>query len=239
MTLDELQDYLFDGQPHLLAAPMTTWLTSSRRFVTFATTFRDKIRKKLRTTPEVEGLLDLQFELETAYRLLQERAFTVVYEPLPARQMRSPDFEVHYTTSLSFLVEVTRLRAHPMQMAAEDDVAGHERIADSVCGKLGQLLPQRQNILVIGCAHLPLNAESLRKALTQLVWQVEHNDTALLQRHDLRDRADFFRHYQRLNEVIVRRIDSTPAESLISWANPQAKLPLPSKVRTALYRSFR
>ncbi|MCB0041348.1 MAG: hypothetical protein KDE23_16775 [Caldilinea sp.] len=60
MPTDDLLAYLFDGRPHLLAQPVATWLASSRRFATFATTFQDKIRKKIRTTPELENLLDLQ-----------------------------------------------------------------------------------------------------------------------------------------------------------------------------------
>ncbi|MCB0122101.1 MAG: hypothetical protein KDE58_07650, partial [Caldilineaceae bacterium] len=111
MVTEELLTYIFDGASHSLAPSMTTWLTASRRYTEFVTTFRDKIRKKLRTTPDPENLLDLRLELETAYLLLQERRLTVAYEPLPPRATRSPDFGVTYTTSLTFMVEVTRLRA--------------------------------------------------------------------------------------------------------------------------------
>lgn len=241
MVIDELQQYLFDGQPHALAEPITTWLVSSRRFAAFVTNFRAKIRKKLRTTSEREGQLDLQFELEIAFRLLQARAFTVIYEPLPVRQMRSPDFAVRYTTSLSFMVEGTRLRTESTNPTAVAESSVSERIAEMVCGKLGQLLPQQQNILVVGCADPQFSEENVRAALAQLVRRVEQNDNdaPLLQRYGLRDRADFFHHYQRLNEVLVRRLDPMPAEPLITWVNPQAKSPLPSKVRSALYRSFR
>ena len=81
MLTDELLTYVFDGQSHLLAQPMATWLASSRRFTAFVTTFRDKIRKKLRVTQDQESLLDLRLELETAYVLLQERPLSLVYEP--------------------------------------------------------------------------------------------------------------------------------------------------------------
>jgi hypothetical protein len=37
--------------------------------------------------------------------------------------------------------------------------------------------------------------------------------------------------------VIVRRSQWQADEPLVSWINPQAKYPLPGKVRTALYRS--
>src|SRR5918996_1166135 len=103
MLADELLIYLFDGQSHILATPMSAWLGSSRRFTTFVTTFRNKIRKKLRVTKDPETLYDLQLELETAYLLLQERTLNLAYEPEQSKQVRSPDFAVTYTTSLTFM----------------------------------------------------------------------------------------------------------------------------------------
>jgi len=73
MLVDELIASLFDGRPHLLAKPMETRLDSSRRFTDFVKTHHTKIRKKIRTTQDVETLRDLQLEWETAYRLMRER----------------------------------------------------------------------------------------------------------------------------------------------------------------------
>ncbi len=81
MLIDELLSYLFDGKPHLLTEPIQTWLASSRRFTAFVTTYRNKIRKKLRVIQDQEALADLRLELETAYLLLQERNLSLVYEP--------------------------------------------------------------------------------------------------------------------------------------------------------------
>src|SRR5512144_1502703 len=100
MLVDELLTYLFDGQAHLLYTPMATWLASSRRFAAFVTAFRTKIRKKLRARQDIEGLLDLQLELETAYLLLQERSFSLKYEPQLGGKVRGPDFAVTYTSSV-------------------------------------------------------------------------------------------------------------------------------------------
>src|SRR5215208_7801221 len=108
---DEQLTYLFDGQPHILAAQMEIWLADSRRFTDFVRTFRDKIRKKMRVTQDEETLYDLRLELETAYLLLREQTLHIAYEPEQSKQVRSPDFAVTYTTSLTFMVEVTRLRA--------------------------------------------------------------------------------------------------------------------------------
>jgi hypothetical protein len=67
MLMDELLAYLFEGQPHMLATPLGTWLADSRRFMAFVNAFHTKIRKKMRATREPESLLDLRLELETAY----------------------------------------------------------------------------------------------------------------------------------------------------------------------------
>ena len=250
MFVDELLTYLFDGQPHLLAPPMAKWLASSRRFTALVTTFRTKIRKKLRTTQEVESLLDLQLELETAYYLLQERALSLAYEPHLGGQ-RSPDFAVTYTTSVLFMVEVTRLRMvqdsdsirdHAQVQGPPSDTAPirslvGERLADMVCSKLGQLLPQRTNILLVGVEDPGLTQETLRAAMLHLQQRAERNDATVVQRHRFRDRADFFRHFQRLSELLVRGSHLQTGEPVMGWVNPQAKYPLPSKVRTVLYRS--
>jgi hypothetical protein len=67
--------------------------------------------------------------------------------------------------------------------------------------------------------------------------RAEQNDTAFWQRYRLRHRADFFNHYHRLSEIIVRDSKMSEVGNTAVWVNPQAKHPLPSKVRTAVYRS--
>ncbi len=230
---------------------MATWLAASRRFTTFATDFRTKIRKKLRATQELESLLDLRLELETAYLFLRERSFNLVYEPQRGGQTRGPDFAVTYTTSTLFMVEVTRLRIAPdgpRDLAQAQTPAPlrpdvptrpfvEERLAEMVCSKLGQLPPQRSNVLLVGVEGLRLTPDTLRAAMIHLQRRAERNEDAYLQRHQFRDRADFFNHYQRLSELLVRGPELQAGEPVIGWVNPQAKYPLPGKVRTALYRS--
>ena len=125
---------------------MAGWLTESRRFAAFVEANHTKIRKKIRTAADEETLRDVQLELETAYLLLRERALSVVYEGRPGKYGRSPDFTVSYTTSLDFLLEVTRLRAAP----ASGEELPASRLTDAVCGKLGQLQPGRVNVLLVG-----------------------------------------------------------------------------------------
>jgi hypothetical protein len=246
MLIDELLTYLFDGKPHLLATPMATWLASSRRFTAFVNNFHNKIRKKLRATQEIERLLDLRVELETAYLLLQERSLSLVYEPPTGGQSRCPDFAVTYTTSTLFMVEVTRGLAQARELEPPPQTApihpihslAGEWLTDMVCSKLSQLLPKHTNILLVGVETPRFIQDTLRATMLNLQQRAERNDAAIVQRNGFRDRAHFFQHYHRLSELLVRGLHLQADEPLIGWVNPQAKYPLPGRVRTVLYRSL-
>lgn len=245
MLIDELLNYLFDSQPHLIRDLLATWLADSRRFTSFVNTFRDKIRKKIRVTQDAESIFDLRLELETAYLLLKESRLSLVYEPQMSEKIRAPDFAVTFTTSFTFMVEVTRLRAEQKSALAESQEetlstqssnAG-ERLADVVCSKFGQLVPAQSNVLIIGTEAMQPTPNDLRTVMLRIQQRAEGNDLAYLQRYRFRDRADFFRHLQRLSEILVRRTDLQTAQPTVAWVNPQARHPLTSKVRTVLYRS--
>ena len=229
MNVDDLHTYLFSSQPHLLEPQLLSWLRTSRRFTGFVTAGKSKIRKKLRAAKDPESAADLRLELETAYLLLQERPFSIDYEP-HSGQPRHPDFAVNYTTHHTLMLEVTRLRL-------QSEPLKPERLADTVCGKLGQLLPGRSNVLLIGCP-TPVTQPDLHTAMTGLQGRAERGDVNLKQ---FRGRGDFFGCYQQLSEILVctlpRKTDNQADRPLVTWVNPQAKHPLPSKVRTALHRS--
>ncbi len=236
MLSDEVLDYIFDTQPHILAPSMTEWLASSRRFTGFVNTFRDKIRKKLRVTQDEESLLDLRLELETAYLLLQEPRLSLVYEPHLSEKVRGPDFAVTFTTSLAFMVEVTRLRAETRKQTP-NTAQSIERLSDAICSKLGQLLPQHGNVVVVGVDALQMTQNDLQAMMLRMQQRAEHSGMTFFQRYGFRDRADFFRHYHRLSEILVRGSNLHSNKRLIPWVNAQAKYPLPSRVETVLYRS--
>lgn len=232
MVVDELIDTLFDGRAHPLAAQMATWLAASRRFTAFVTANHTKIRKKLRTAQDPESMRDLQLELETAYLLLRERALSLVYEPQHSEGRRNPDFAVRFTTSLVFMVEVTRLRP-----GGPSAPLPGERFYSLLCSKLGQLSPQHSNVLVMGLDASGLPEEAVRAGMLRLQQRAENNDAAVVQRQGFGDRSDFFQHYQRLSALLVRGTPLQTGEAAILWLNPQARSPLPSRVRTALLRS--
>ena len=228
MTTDELQKFLFDGRSHPLSATIAAWLAASRRFRDFAATNHTKIRKKLRTAHVPETLDGLALELETAYLLLRERSLTLQYEPQQDEHARGPDFAVSFTTSCVFMVEVTRMGTNPRLV---------DRFADTLCSKLGQLLPHCSNVLVVGVDG-PAPAQSdLHDTMLGVQLRGEGNDSTVVHRHGFRDRAEFFRHYRRLSALLVRPTPLQAGAPVVVWVNPQAIHPLPAKPHTALTRS--
>jgi hypothetical protein len=73
--------------------------------------------------------------------------------------------------------------------------------------------------------------------MLRLQKRAEGNDANVVQRYGFRDRADFFNRYQRLSALLVRGTLLQIGGSVILWDNPQARYPLPARVRTALIRS--
>jgi len=101
-----------------------------------------------------------------------------------------------------------------------------------------QWLGNRQgNVLIVGVDSLHMTQSDLQAAMLRIQQRAERSEPAIWQRYRLRDRSDFFRHYQRLSEVLVRESQGQTDGSAVAWVNPQAREPLPSRVRTALYRS--
>lgn len=241
-VIDELLTYLFDGKPHILAASIANWLASSRRFTAFVNTHHTKIRKKLRVAQGQENLRDLQLELETAYLLLRERSLNLTYEPQHPDLGRSPDFAATFTTSLVFMVEVTRLRTvqSMTSLGAQENIGGtplSDRFSDMLCSKLGQMLSQRSNLLLVGVEALQVTHSEVHATMLRIQQRAEGNDSTIVKKHGFRDRADFFQNYQRLSAILLRGIPMQAGKPVVIWDNPQAKYPLPAKVRTALSRS--
>ncbi len=104
MLADELLTHIFEARTHTLAAQFGQWLASSARFRAFAEQYRDKIRKKVRSIRDQEGLNDLAFELEIAYLMLSVRRFAVVYVKGGVGKLRGPVFCVTFRTHTRFNV---------------------------------------------------------------------------------------------------------------------------------------
>lgn len=166
----------------------------------------------------------MRLELETAYLLLQEQPFSLVYEPL-CEQRRCPDFAVTFTTRLTFLLEITPLRLVPARDQPFTTATGVEPLADAICSKLGQLLPQQSNVLIVGVDSLHLSQGDLQAAMRRIQQRAERSDSTLWQRYRFKDRADFFRHYQRLSEVLVRGLQLQKMHPLSVGSTHRRRLP--------------
>ena len=218
MTVNPLLDYLFDRGAQSLRSPVAAWLADSPRFAAFVETYKDKIRKKIRVAKGEEMALDLLAELETAYLLLTEKRFELAYEPYASQKKRGPDFAVTWRTNLTFNVEVTRLRPAGGEVEA--------RLSDTVCEKLGQMLPGMINVLAV-VSRDPLPAPDLSAALQRLKLAAEKRDPVLYARHGYQAPADFFKGFERLSALLWRGAGGGPP---VLWDNPQARQPLPGKV---------
>src|SRR5438105_5493249 len=164
---DELLAYLSTVQVDV--TPLAPWLAASARFTEFVDAHRAKIRKKLRTAEDAEGVRDVLCEVETAYRLLREPRIALEYEAAAQRLARGPDFSVTWRTHTLCHVEAARLRAA---------TPGGERLHEVVCNKLGQMQPSAMNVLVIATgAALPTDAE-VEQSLKQLQARAEQGDAA-------------------------------------------------------------
>jgi hypothetical protein len=228
---DPLVAYLFDEKPHILAEPMARWIESSRRFKEFADTYRDKIRKKIRITHSDSAIQDLAVEIETAYRLLQQKRFTVTYEPYGSQKTRGPDFAVTFK-SMTFNVEVTRIGSSE---AAETPEQAALRLTDTVCDKLGQMRPGMINVLAVVMDGRLFSALEIDQAMAQLKGRAEQKDATLFGRYGYLKPADFFKHYLHLSAILLRptgQPEGTPPATL--WLNNQTKHPLPRPVQTKL-----
>jgi len=254
MSLNEpLLGYLFDDkpQPHILAGPMSGWIDSAPRFKAFATTYRDKIRKKIRVTQSSAGTKDLEVELAAAYWLLQEPHFSVAYEPYSSDKTRGPDFAVTFK-STTFNVEVTRIGAREgaRPLTATDDAPVESvttpwldpqqvggRLADTVCDKLGQMRAGMVNVLLVATDSDFVRVLDVNQAMERLRERAERKEDSLFSRYGFVNAADFFKYYLRLSGVLVRSAGKQDGTAdAILWVNSQAKHPIPNPIRMILQR---
>lgn len=170
----------------------------------------------------------------------------MTYEPQPLGTKRGPDFAVAHDAGTTVMFEVTRMRARAGESSGSPGTtAGGEpfgplegrRFVDTVCGKMGQLQPQRPNLLLVGTATQLPAASDLEAAMARIRRLAEACDPTVVQRHGFRGRGDFFRHFGRLSAVVVRTLPLVEGAAPVLWLNPLAKQALPRKVRAAIDRS--
>ncbi len=239
-VLKELLDYSFDGSKPALYFEYAGWLRESRRFRAFATAQRDKIRAKLRTVRDEEGMLDLRAELETAVLLLRDERFTLAYESYAASRRRGPDYTVTYKTHTLFNVEVRRIRS--AEAAEADGAAGAEgadnaesgartgKLVAVLCDKVGQMPPGIVNLLWLA-AQQPLHEADLARAAAALRRRAEGKDDGFFVRRGYANATAFLRQYSRLSGIVVRG-----PGAIALWPNPLARHKVPPAIATAIQR---
>jgi hypothetical protein len=233
MTFDELIAYMFTDENHALAIQVADWARASPRVRSFAETYRDKIRKKIRGINDAAGLRDLQFELEVAYLLLQERRLVVEYEKGGVGKQRGADFQATFRANLAFNVEVKHIRFTAQeQRSAQQEFA---KLANIVCQKIGQLAPAIINLLVLSYEHDHVDGFDGPAALLQLRRVAEQKDDEFFRRRGLADARDFLRQFQRLSAALFRTHGPGGIQSAL-WLNANAKHQLPNDLRNALLK---
>lgn len=225
IPIDELLAYLFGDAEHVLYKQLETGLRASRTFRSFAETYRDKMRKKIRLAKDAATLQDLKIELEVAYLLVQERRFQVEYEKHGLGKQRSPDFTVTFRTRVPFNVEVTRVRqAKPDQESSSPERPTVYKLMEVICDKVGQMQPNAINVLMLGIEGQP-EGDDLAQAATRLKTMADQKVEAFFTGRGFKNAADFYKQYQNLSAMILAQ---APVDrvSVPIWQNPIAKQPL-------------
>lgn len=225
MNSNELIAYIFAGSGSGCAPLVARWLADSPACQSFAETYRDKIRKKVRQARDGESSRDLQAELAVACWLLRDRRLALAYEPYAAGG-RGPDFGVVWRTQHRFTVEVTRLR---VDSVTPDLAALAPRVAGTISGKLVQLPPSIANLLVLVAAGPPDLAAILQTGLAYLAACAAADDDPFFARHGLPTARDYRRALGRLSAVAIRPPDPAAPTALL-WLQPNARHPLPADV---------
>ncbi len=220
----DLATYVFDGQPHRLAAPLAPWMDSSPRFTAFVETYRDKIRKKIRNTREPEDALDLLSELAIAYALLADRHLAVSYEPYASAKRRGPDFAVTYRRNLVFNIEVARLRVEDNCDLRDELPRKEEHVLRILLNKLGQMQPGMSNLLVIRTHWELAQSIDLGQVMQRGKLRAEAKEPSFYALSRYVSPADFYKDFLHLSGILLW------GNQTQTWINKQARPGLDEKV---------
>ncbi|HRE47892.1 MAG TPA: hypothetical protein PLD47_09205 [Aggregatilineales bacterium] len=227
-ALDVLLTDLFEGQHPTLYAEVEGWLKGSRRFRAFVTSYQTKIRAKLRTVRDENGVNDVQAELETAALLLREKRFAIAYETYVATKERGPDFTVTFKTHTPFNVEVRRIRNSELDEAETEVPLG--KLMAVLWDKVGQMPASIINLLWL-IAERPISEAALTQAVTTLCQLAGHKAEDFFTRCGFESAADFLKYYRRLSGIVVRQRGETRV-----WLNKTARHKAPPEIVTAIQR---
>jgi hypothetical protein len=227
-AVDDLLDYIFDGQKPALYPEFEGWLRGSRRFKAFAISYRVKIRAKLKNVRDEGGMRNLRAELETAALLLREERFTLEYEKYAASKQRGPDFTVTFKTHTPFNVEVRRIRS--VELDDADTEARTGKLVAVLCDKVGQMPPSIVNLLWL-IAEREISEADLTRAVMTLRQLAERKADDFFTRRGFASAADFLKQYRQLSGIVLRQSGET-----VLWLNSLARHKAPPEIVTAIQR---
>ncbi|HEX3050021.1 MAG TPA: hypothetical protein VHP83_05145, partial [Aggregatilineaceae bacterium] len=185
--IDDLLNEIFDGQNPAFYPEFEAWVRGSRRFKAFATSYRTKIRAKLKNAQRESGILDLRAELETAMLMLRDERLTLEYETYAALKTRGPDFTVTFKTHTLFNVEVRRLRGFEQD---EDTEAQIGKLMAVLCDKVGQMPPSIINVLWL-VSEGKISEADLSRTAAALRQRAESKDDTFFMRRGFQSAVDF------------------------------------------------
>jgi hypothetical protein len=227
-TLDDLLNDIFDGQKPALYHEFAGWVRGSRRYRAFATSYRVKIRAKLKKVGGSGGMNDLRAELATAALLLREERFSLEYEKYAATKQRGPDFTVTYRTHTPFNVEVRRIRS--VELEGENVEARSFKLMAVLCDKVQQMPPSIVNLLWL-TAEREISEDDLTRAVNTLRQMAERKEEDFFTRRGFKNAADFLKQYQHLSGIVLHQSGAT-----VLWLNSLARHRVPSEIVAAMQR---
>src|ERR1051326_2988370 len=184
MTTHELIEFLCDNIEGETARTLESWANASRRLADFLQEHRLKIRKKLRQAASSESLASVLLELEVARWLVEDRRCRVEYERFGQGQIRSPDLTVTFRERTVVHLEVTLVQAPALG-------CWDWKLITLISHKLGQIVPESSNLLVIGSSGAPPTLDEVARAMKLRKEKVEQKEADFLAKLGLRD-TDLF-----------------------------------------------
>lgn len=222
-TIAELLHDLLNDQHPTLYPHLERWIRDSRRFRAFATTYRSKIRAKLKRVSNPAELDDVWSELGIAMLLLRDSQLGVEYEKYAATKHRSPDFTVTFKTHTLFNVEVRHIRSSEFE---EDFPTSTHKLMTTLCDKVGQMQPNMVNLLWL-LAEPDIPQPHLIQATVMLRQLADGKQEDFFIKWGFATSADFLKQYRQLSGVVFCQQGQWAV-----WQNPLAKSkPLPEVVR--------
>jgi hypothetical protein len=234
MNADELLAFLCDDETQETATQISDWIRESKRFLAFVDANRAKIRKKLRTATTLESLRSVLLELEVARHFVEDRRCALEYERYGQGRGRYPDLTLTFRTHTVVHLEVTQIKEPGAETAEREG-----KLISLVCHKLGQMMPQSVNLLIVAAEDGSLTIEEVNRAMKRLKERIERREADLLSRFGFDAPADFFKQFQWLSGIVIWKSEKQErGKGKDLWTNPQTRCVFPAAVAALLKSPF-